>query len=573
MIKPKGTLKNVIPYQMPEQSRMDKIRLDLNESAWGCSDNVKRRLQDLTYDEISAYPEYDVLMKKLAKHYGLNEENILLSNGADDSIRCVFDTYLERDDEIIIPVPNYSMFDFFARIRGANQVEIRYNDDFTYPVDAVLDHVNVRTKFIIIVNPANPLGTVINRSDLIRILKNAPNTMIFLDETYHHFMNESYAHLIHEFENLVITHTFSKIYGLAGLRLGVTLAQSHIIENFNKINLPFAANVAAVKAAEVAIDENDFVEDIVRKVNTEKKYLHENLKILGYDPYDTKTNFFIVNMEDDSTKVHEKLKHKNILVKNLEHYPMLNGYLRISIGRHEQNMKLLETLTPELMPEAIIFDMDGVLVDVTQSYRLAIQKTVEHFSGQGFNLDDIDVYKSRGGYNNDWILTQAVLRDRGIDLDLATVIDTFHGYYLGSNFDGLILNEEWLPEQNLLENLSKSCKLGIFTGRPRLDAEFVLNRFNATHYFSSIITLDETPEDKGKPHPYGIQEAMKQLDKTNAIYVGDTIDDMKSAVAANIVPIGILHKDFELFHRRSLLRKNGARLILPSVNELTGILG
>ncbi|MBN1155269.1 histidinol-phosphate transaminase [candidate division KSB1 bacterium] len=572
MIKPKKTLAQVTPYQLPEQSRMDKIRLDLNENTWGCSPRVLQRIRDLSLEEIATYPEYNLFIDKLASYYGLQEENIILSNGADDSIRTVFDTYLEQNNEVILPVPTYSMFDFFAKIRGAKLVEILYNDDFSFPVQKVLNHITESTKIIVIVSPANPLGTAISRQDLEVVLNEAGDALVLLDETYHHFMNETYSDLIQRYENLVIIQTFSKIYALAGLRLGITLAQDKVINDLNKINLPFAANVAAVKAAEVAIDDTDYLKEMIKAVDREKQYYHEQLKRLGYAPHESATNFIIVNFEEDSQVIYDRLRQKGILVKNLNNYPMLKGFLRISIGRHEENEQVILNLYPALKPEAIIFDMDGVLVDVHQSYRLAIKKTVEHFSGSSFDLDEIDSYKSKGGFNNDWRLTQEVLRERGISLDLETIIDTFHGFYLGEDFDGLILNETWLPDNKILQELRKRYKLGIFTGRPRLDAEFVLNRFNVKDYFSTMVTLDDIPRDKGKPHPNGLLQSLQLLDVHSAVYVGDTIDDMASAVAARVTPIGLLHHDFENSVRRFLLRKNGARLILPSVNELVEVL-
>lgn len=218
--------------------------------------------------------------------------------------------------------------------------------------------------------------------------------------------------------------------------------------------------------------------------------------------------------------------------------------------------------------EAILFDMDGVLVDVSQSYLYAIKKTVEYFTEEEIQYSEINEYKNKGGLNNDWECSHAIISDHQKDVHLWEVIDKFQELYLGTNFDGFIQNEAWIVSYQVLESLFHRYKLGIVTGRPRAEAEFVLDRFDVNDYFDVLITMDDIPPGKRKPEPDGILKALRSLKTDQAIYVGDSIDDMKAAAAANIVPVGILAPENQNLKQIELLKKWGAQEVLSSVNDL-----
>jgi len=218
--------------------------------------------------------------------------------------------------------------------------------------------------------------------------------------------------------------------------------------------------------------------------------------------------------------------------------------------------------------EAILFDMDGVLVDVSQSYHYAIKKTAEFFTEEEIQFSEIIEYKNKGGFNNDWECSHAIISGHNKDVYLWEVIDKFQELYLGKNFVGLILNETWLLKQNVLDTLSHKFKLGIVTGRPKKEAEYVLERFDMSEFFQVLITLDDTPPGKRKPEPFGINKALKKLNTKNAIYLGDSIDDMKAASSAKILPVGILTPETQNAKQIDLLKKWGAVEVLNSVNDV-----
>ena len=139
---------------------------------------------------------------------------------------------------------------------------------------------------------------------------------------------------------------------------------------------------------------------------------------------------------------------------------------------------------------ALLFDMDGVLVDVTHSYRLAIKQTAEAFLGRGVDLKEIQSYKNRGGFNDDWDLTEAIIRSAGKRVSKKVIIKKFQYLYQGNHFDGLIQNEKWMLDRHVITDLKKFFKTGIVTGRMRVEAEYVLSRFKIENFFDVLITLD-----------------------------------------------------------------------------------
>lgn len=221
---------------------------------------------------------------------------------------------------------------------------------------------------------------------------------------------------------------------------------------------------------------------------------------------------------------------------------------------------------------AVLFDMDGVLVDVSRSYLWAIRKTAEFFLGHTLPLSEIQDLRNRGGLNNDWDLTEALLRKRGMTVDKTVLIDVFQSLYLGNEFDGLISNEKWLMKRKILHRLAASYSLGIVTGRPHREARYILQRFKVAGYFPVLITMDDLPPHKNKPDPYGILLALQQFPAESAVYIGDTVDDMVAARRAGIDPIGVIPPKSGRHLQREVLIQNGASCVLTDINDVLEVL-
>lgn len=215
----------------------------------------------------------------------------------------------------------------------------------------------------------------------------------------------------------------------------------------------------------------------------------------------------------------------------------------------------------------IVFDMDGVLVDVTASYREAIRQTVEHFTGMPINPGEIQDYKNAGGWNNDWALSHRICLDRGVAVEYDSVVEYFQKIFLGENFSGLIQREQWIPRGGLLEDLELHYRLAVFTGRERAEAFHTLKRFAPMVVFQTVLG-DEDVTHK-KPHPEGLERIALMYPGEALTYVGDTVDDARSAKAAGVRFLGVADpRNPRATELRALLIAEGAEVVAADLNEL-----
>ena len=220
----------------------------------------------------------------------------------------------------------------------------------------------------------------------------------------------------------------------------------------------------------------------------------------------------------------------------------------------------------------LVFDMDGVLADVSESYREAVAQTVQHFTGKTVARERIQEYKNRGGYNNDWLLSQQICRDFGVEVPYDAVVDYFCAIFFGpGGDDGLIAREVWLPRNGLLESLASRYGLALFTGRLQQEAAITLRRYASNIHFEPIIAAEDVRE--GKPAPEGLHVIRQRTGAQQMIYIGDTVDDARCSRAAGVPFIGIAAPDNPLHAElASLLRGEGAMAVLDDVNQIEGAL-
>ncbi len=331
-------------YPISPVTRRDKLRLDLNENNFGCSPRVLQALANPDRWDVSAYPEYGELYKLLSSRSGLPANHILVTNGADDGIRCLMQVFIEDGDSVVLTDPGFSIFNIFAQAAGAQLVKIAYQPDLRFPFEGFLEAAKAAPKLIAVVRPDSPTGGLISRKQLISLLEAAADSVIVLDETYHHFLGESCVDLVSKYRNLIVLHSFSKAYALAGMRIGIIYTNPAFIQHFRKVNPPFSVNGLAVVAAEAALADDDYLHEVVKVVTSEKTRLIDEFAALGIAAINAPANFLLLNVGAESDDIHARLLAEKIIVKNLNKIPLLRGHFRVAVGPPEANDRFLAAM-------------------------------------------------------------------------------------------------------------------------------------------------------------------------------------------------------------------------------------
>ena len=562
MILPNPAVLTMPIYSAPEEGRLEYLRLDFNENTRGPSPKVLEALYALKAEEYGCYPEYEELLSAISNYLRIDRNYILPTNGSDEAIKSIFQTYIQRGDEVILFSPSYAIYEIYAALAEAKQVVISLEEKsgYAYPVEVILNAIKPETRLIAIVNPNNPTGSWLDRQDLIKILEKNPKTIVVLDECYAPFAKSSDVDLVAKYPNLMITQTFSKSFGLAGLRVGYVVSHPENIGYLKRVILPtFSLSRIAAVAAMAALKDKAYLDSYVEEVLVGRQLLIEKMNQMGFKPYPSRGNFVLVNFGDQLESIKARLKKNKILVREKK-----EG-LRISIGTLEQTQRLIKAI--EDKKPAIIFDMDGVLVDESQSYRACIKKTLEDLLGTPIDGSIIEQAKQAGGCNDDYDCIAKILSDCGLEIDRQEIMKRFDCYYESYKY-----HEKWLIDESILQSLKVTASLGIYTGRPKRDALDALKRFQKTHLFDVVVTRDDVKN--GKPDPEGLYLACNALNADQAIYLGDNLDDALAAQRAgcSFIPIASDTTSQWIVQRIiGILNGNKRETIRKRVTKETGI--
>ena len=332
------------PYNPPLEGRTNKLRLDFNENPIGCSPAVRRALAKLSAATISAYPEQETVRRKAARYFGVRPEELLLTNGTDEALSVVVNTFVESGDRVLFVEPTYAMYRFYAELAGAHVVGPRYDTEMRFPWDDVLAELRKSPRVFFLPNPNSPTGNLLSHGELRRILKAARRTMVVIDEAYFEFSGVTVIPWIRRHKNLIVTRTFSKTAGLAGLRLGCIFVHSGLAATMRKAQSPYPVNVAALAAAEAAMRDREFIARTVREVRRGRKELERGLARLGIKSFPSAGNFMLVHFGARAKQVVAALERKGILVRDRSSDFGGEGFVRITLGTLAQTRRLLREL-------------------------------------------------------------------------------------------------------------------------------------------------------------------------------------------------------------------------------------
>ncbi|MBW2990030.1 histidinol-phosphate transaminase [Candidatus Woesearchaeota archaeon] len=333
-------------YKPPLEGRKGFLRLDFNENTIGCSPKALAAINSIKEEDISSYPEYGKFKAKLAGSIKVKPEQLMVTNAADEAIMVVMQAYIEKQDQVILPVPTFAMFRFYASLMEAEIKEVLYKKSLEFPCKKVLDSITKKTRMVILCSPNNPTGTIISKDDVIKVIEKADknDAIVLLDEAYYQYSGQECLGLIEKYSNLIIIRTFSKAYGMAGLRLGYAVSNREMIKDLMKVCSPYSANAVSMAAASAAIYDIDYVRWYVEEVKKAKKIVYGGLKKLGIAAYPSHANFILAKFPNRADEVVKKLKEKKILVRDRSSYPLLKDCIRISIGTVKQAKVFLDAL-------------------------------------------------------------------------------------------------------------------------------------------------------------------------------------------------------------------------------------
>ena len=569
MLKPKQSVEKMSGYFVPMYENDWEIKIDSNENNYGPSPKVIESLKNCDYKNISFYPFYGELSQKIADYQGFKIDNIKVTNGADESIQAIIQTYLETGDALLTLDISFEMPVIYTQIQGGNVIKIPFEKKWEFPIDNFVKELsNPKVKVVYLASPNNPTGNLIEEKDIKRILENAQNKVVLIDETYANYSGASYKKYVNEYDNVFIVRSFSKDFALAGMRLGYIISDTENIKNLKKVVSPFSVNAFAMQAGISALSDVQYFENLKQEILISKEELKIFFEELGGKVYTSYANFLLVDFGKKAEFIHNKLQKENIAIKLFKKGSSLDGHLRITIPTKAGVEKIKQALK---VKPALVFDMDGVLVDARKSYRVAIEKTYEYFAKKQVTQQEIQDAKNLGGLNNDWDLTQYLLRKSGIEVSYDDIVDVFQKIYW-DNGNGVINNEDPLFDRKVFEELSKDYNLSIFTGRLRAEAMFALEKFNAGDLFFPILTTDDIPQGMGKPNPYGLNLTKEMTIASSYTYFGDTSDDILAAKAANYDAVGVLPPQDKSQDLIESLKSKGAQATLNTVNDIKTIL-
>ena len=344
VLQPREAVLKMAPYNPPTGGRGDKLRLDFNENTVGASPKVIEYLRErLSESSLAVYPEYDAVKHELAAFFNVETDDFTLTNGTDEAIQVLINTYVDAGDEVLLLRPSYAMYRFYAEVAGAAIREIPYREaKLAFPLEELLDAIRPTTRAILIANPNNPTGTGTSRAGIERILEKASGAAVLMDEAYYEFCGVTALPLLNDYPNLFVSRTFSKVYGMAAMRLGCLFSQSGNVEFLRKAQSPYSVNTLATLGARAAIADQTYIQKYVMEVLAARELLYVGLEKLGISYYESQANFVLFEAGNRAIEIRDELRRRGVLVRDRSYE--IAGCVRVTLGTREQIRRFLTEL-------------------------------------------------------------------------------------------------------------------------------------------------------------------------------------------------------------------------------------
>lgn len=343
MLKAREAVRTLKEYHPPLGNRQG-LRLDFNENTAGCSPRVLQTLRQLDAETLARYPEREPGERVAAEHLGILPQELLLTNGTDEAIHLICETYLEPEDEALVVVPTFAMYEIYAAQTGARVISIPAGADFAFPTLDVLAAITGRTRFIAVANPNNPTGAFAPIPDLIKIANAAPHAAVLVDEAYFEFCGETLLPRWREVPNLFISRTFSKAYGMAGFRIGVLMGNSDQMKDIRRASSPYNLNSIALACLPEALADREYIRGYVQQTLEGRRQLETELESWGVRYWRSRANFVLMYLGDRCKPFIAQMRGRGILVRDRSSDYGCKDCVRITLGIRSHNQRLLTSL-------------------------------------------------------------------------------------------------------------------------------------------------------------------------------------------------------------------------------------
>lgn len=333
--QPRAAVLKMKEYHPPLGNR-DGLRLDFNENTLACSPRVIEALQAVAGGDLTRYPEREAVEQLVAANVGVRSDEVLLTNGVDEAIHVLCQAFLDRGTVMLLPVPTYSMYEVYASGTDGSVETVLAEDDLRFPYEALVKAIKPETRLICIANPNSPTGATVTREQILAIATKAPQAIVLVDEAYFHFFGETVIDLIGKVPNLVVARTFSKAYGLAGLRLGMLAAAEPVMQWLRRVISPYSVNALALVCLPAALEDNAYLDWYVTEVKQARTYLLQSLDEIGLRYWPTQANFVLTDIGPLHKAFVSAMRERGVLTRDRSADPGCDGYVRITMGTIEQ---------------------------------------------------------------------------------------------------------------------------------------------------------------------------------------------------------------------------------------------
>ena len=324
------------------------LRLHLNENTGGCSPRVLAAIRGLAATDLSAYPDYAEAVAACARHFDVDPSWVLLVNGLDEGILMTAVGHVARvrafDAEVIIPVPAFDPYVMATASVGASPVRVAPGPDFAFPTEAVLKAITTRTRLIFMNTPSNPTGRLIPLDDIAHVTEAAPHAAVLVDEAYIEFAGETFLPRLAQHQNMLVGRTFSKAYGLAGMRIGCLIGYPEILAPVRAVTPPLTVNIVAVTALQAALQNPEFLPAYARQVAESRATLYAACRRLGLRYWESAANFVLVEVGDPVAPFVEAMAARGVHVRDRSRDPYTPGCVRVTAGIVAHTERAIEAL-------------------------------------------------------------------------------------------------------------------------------------------------------------------------------------------------------------------------------------